>query len=139
MFWIGAIIQNRWIESIANYQNRKQFIYSVKNDDKNGNSRSIVCDDQITCLYSKWFPPCLLIVWELIVIISFLILLITILKYDYNHLLLVNAFNLFYDVLYFNFLRILNMICSITALTSMFSFTVSHNKALFHYCYHSCQ
>ena len=40
MFWISEDIQNRWIESIENDQNRKQFIYSEKNRSGNDKSKS---------------------------------------------------------------------------------------------------
>ena len=40
MFWISTNIPNRWIESIENYQNRNQFIYSKQEYYGNDQSKS---------------------------------------------------------------------------------------------------
>ena len=44
MFWLSAIIQNRWIESIENYQNRNQFIYSGKGDNESKSFHILNCE-----------------------------------------------------------------------------------------------
>ena len=40
MFWLSENIQNRWIESIENDQNRQEFVYSEKESYGNDKSKS---------------------------------------------------------------------------------------------------